>query len=269
MTTTMDALQQMLGEMRTNSAMALNILDVCQRPDSSAADLAQAIEADPALSLRIMRLANSPTYRGRREVESVHDAVARVGRSTTQSMAVTAALDADDGESCPPEFWDRAMTTAATTMICAELRGTRLPEAFPTGLLVDIGCHLLYRLAPEAYGSALDAAGAQHHILVQREEELVQLTHCQAGALALSELGLPSAMCEAIRVHHQLAEPSGSDLEVVVAAGAELAIVLDADDMAEGAPAWLVEALGQEPEHLRCRIEDEVEGLRQAAFGLR
>ena len=81
---TSEALHLILGGMRTNSALALNILDVCQRPESSALDLSAAIEPDPAISLRILRLANSPMYRGRRDVVSIPYAVARVGRSATQ-----------------------------------------------------------------------------------------------------------------------------------------------------------------------------------------
>lgn len=264
---TAEALQLMLGGMRTNSALALNILDVCQRPESSAADLSAAIEPDPAISLRILRLANSPMYRGRRDVASIPDAVARVGRSATQSLAVSAALDADNGESCPPDYWENAITSAATAVICSELMENRLPDAFSAGLLVDLGCLLLFRIVPDTYPDLLNEAGTQHQLLADRELELLQLTHCEAGALALHDLGLPMQLCDAVRHHHDRRESGDVGLEAIVAAGVELASVFQAPDETDDAISdRLHQLLGEHPEALRTRIELEVEALRQAAF---
>jgi HD-like signal output (HDOD) protein len=143
----------------------------------------------------------------------------------------------------------------------------RLPDAFNAGLLVDLGCLLLFRIVTEIYPGLLNEAGRQHQVLADLELELLQLTHCEAGALALHDLGLPMQLCDAVRGHHDPRESGDVGLEAIVGAGVELANVFEApDETADVTSDRLHQLLGEHPEALRTRIELEVEALRQAAF---
>ena len=264
---TPEALKQALAEMKTNSAMALHILDVCQRPDSDATELANAVEPDPSISLRVLRLANSPMYAARSEITSIQDAVARIGRDNTQSIAVTAALGADDGEACPPRYWERALTTAAAADLYGRLSGRRLSDAFSTGLLLDVGCYLMYRLAPGEYSISLEDSDEQHTVLVQIEDERFHLTHSQVGALALAELGLPAPLCEAISSHHHALDSSATPILVAAAAAAALADAYMGDvDMEDD--GWVAQSLGITWTDLHAKLTDSVRALEQSAMGV-
>lgn len=59
--------------------VALKVREVANDPDISANQLAEVISTDTALSARLIKIANSPLYRGRNEVESVQTAVSRLG----------------------------------------------------------------------------------------------------------------------------------------------------------------------------------------------
>jgi len=260
---TLSQLRNALAEMRTNSAVALGILDVCQRPEASAADLADAVEPDPSISLRVLRLANSPAFGARAEVSSVHDAVLRIGRNTTQSIAIEAALGADDGDSCPPNYWERSLLNAAASALCAREIGKVAPDAFSTGLLLDIGCYLLFRIAPEVYVDIIGANDGSHAALIELEERMVSLTHCEVGALALEELGLSKTMCEVIASHHRPPNADSDALLLVVTAGAALAdLLLTADEADEDdeRAVWLTTLVGP-PDHHRNALQEHLESL--------
>src|SRR5271170_7424617 len=67
------------------------ILRLVEDPDASPAQLARLIEMDPALSARVMRLANSPHYAVHDGVHSAARAVILLGVSTVRGLAAAAA----------------------------------------------------------------------------------------------------------------------------------------------------------------------------------
>lgn len=50
---------------------AMQILELCQSPDSSAAALSTAVHRDPALAAHVLRVANSTAYAGSSPVVSL------------------------------------------------------------------------------------------------------------------------------------------------------------------------------------------------------
>ena len=59
--------------------VATKIVEECENPDVTAADLGRIIADDIALTGRLLNLANSAAYRRRMPVETVEAAVVRVG----------------------------------------------------------------------------------------------------------------------------------------------------------------------------------------------
>ena len=242
--------------------MALKVLDVCQRAEASAAEVAEVVAPDPSISLRLLRLANSPSFAARRQVGSIHDAVTRVGRATTQALAVEAALGADEGASSPPMYWRRSLTSAAAADLCARTLYGPLPDAFSCGLLLDIGCHVLFRVAPADYPEVIGDNSDSHTLLVEHERQAISMTHCEAGALALLELGLPETTYSILVDHHERPAPDKSPLAIAVIAGAALADAYIAGDyVLDATPSsWLTELVGN-PELLHQELDERVEAL--------
>src|SRR5690606_15443944 len=56
-------------------AVALRIIELAQDPNADLAATARVIALDPALSARMLRVANSPLYAGRRKVENLPQAL--------------------------------------------------------------------------------------------------------------------------------------------------------------------------------------------------
>ena len=73
-------------------AIVTRLIEVVNSPDSSADDAAKLIEKDPALTSKIIRLANSAFYGIPRSISSVSTAVVILGFSTIRSIALSVAL---------------------------------------------------------------------------------------------------------------------------------------------------------------------------------
>ena len=56
-------------------AVALRIIELAQDPGADLNATAQAIGVDPALTARMLRVANSPLYAGRRRVDNLPQAL--------------------------------------------------------------------------------------------------------------------------------------------------------------------------------------------------
>ena len=73
--------------------VALQVRDIAQSEDSSIADLVKVISNDTALSARIIRVTNSPLFRGSRAIENLNMAVSRLGMAYTSNLAMGLAME--------------------------------------------------------------------------------------------------------------------------------------------------------------------------------
>ena len=73
--------------------MRLQVRDIAQSEDSSIADLVKVISNDTALSARIIRVTNSPLFRGSRAIENLNMAVSRLGMAYTSNLAMGLAME--------------------------------------------------------------------------------------------------------------------------------------------------------------------------------
>ena len=72
--------------------VALNVREVTEKEDSGVRDLIDIIEKDAALSARMIKVSNSPLFRGNQEISNLNMAVSRLGMSYTSSLAMGLAM---------------------------------------------------------------------------------------------------------------------------------------------------------------------------------
>src|SRR6056297_1367189 len=79
-------------QLPTPDGVALAIMEAWENERTTVQDLARLVQADPALSGRVLKLANSAAAGARRAVASVPDAIVRVGMQTVGQLAVAFSL---------------------------------------------------------------------------------------------------------------------------------------------------------------------------------
>ena len=196
--------------------VALRVVQVSQDPRASAADLATVVSSDPALSARILRVANSPAYRAVQEITSVQAALVRLGFVQARNIALSAALT---GAYAPDErnalfrideFWRHSLAVAfRAAELAAERPELDVPTAFTAGLLHDIGRLALYYADPAGMDQAVAAVLAGGATLEAAELAETGYTHGEVGGALCRGWGLPERIAEAAANHHD-SEPAGS-----------------------------------------------------------
>ena len=81
--------------------------------ESDAAAIGRVVESDPAMTLQVLRIANSPYYGLSRQVSSAHQAVAVLGLIMVRALAAAQVfrLNVRDARSLPKTFWEHSFAT--------------------------------------------------------------------------------------------------------------------------------------------------------------
>jgi len=192
-------------------ALYLQMLDAIQSPSASAQRLAEIASQDPALTAKLLQLANSAFFGFSHSVYSVTEAVQILGAGTLQSLALAIPLfSAFDRRKCPSfpidEMWEHSVQTGVLARrIAGSLLGdAQLPEqAFAAGVLHDLGKLILADGMAAPYAAILATARAKAQPLYQVEREVLSVTHADLGAYLLALWSLPFPLAEAVAYHHE------------------------------------------------------------------
>ena len=175
--------------------VALALTQACRRDDANLDEIAGLVRTDPALSGRLLALANAAALGGR-NVVSVDEAVSRMGLLRVSQVALAFSLiDQHGAGACAnfnyAGFWNRSLLMAAATREFGSLRKLGVAgDLFTVGLLAQIGCLALATAYPEEYAKlmALDIAPAD---LLQRERAITGCDHLQLSVAMLEHWGIP------------------------------------------------------------------------------
>ncbi len=117
-------------------ALSMQLIAELGNPDVTAERVEQMLRRDPALSYRLMRIANSASYAQTRKLSTIREAVVLVGIARLRGWLVLVALKGLPGS---PESLIDALSKARACELLAKWHGLPKPEAaFTLGLLVGI-----------------------------------------------------------------------------------------------------------------------------------
>lgn len=197
------------------------VLRVVRDESSSANDLAAVLLKDPALSARVLRVVNSPSYGLEREVGSVTQAVMTVGTRQVTALAMVTSIygmTADwQGGLDRLRFWRHSLEVAIAARSIAEKIGyQKTEEIFVAGLLHNIGLLVLESSFPEQFQSVWKATGTDTSV-IDAEEEVWGTNHARVGQFVLEQWHLPEMLCQAVGRHHHVFTPGSDDAELIPA----------------------------------------------------
>ncbi len=188
------------GHLPSPKGVAMAILEITQRDDATLQELARVVQTDPALSSRLLRLANAPT-RNEIEVTSLNNAVMHLGMTSVRHLAMGFSL-VDQYSRCQcktfdyPAFWSHSLFMAVASQELSQAARIGSPdELFACGLLAQIGRLALATLYPDDYAALLQAQ-ADAGTLLARERERLGVDHQEFSAAILADCGIPKALVE-------------------------------------------------------------------------
>ena len=218
------ALQKLVAqieEISTLPAVALRVIEVASDPESGAQDLKQAMEADPALCVRVLRCVNSAAFGLRESVEDLGRAVAYLGFNQIRDLAITATVSGlfrkptKVGKYERANLWRHLVAVGvAARMIATRTRTEGFEYAFLAGLLHDVGIVLFDQHAHEPFTKIMVTLNGELD-LPTAERQVIGWDHTQLGEAVARNWRLPEVICATTRWHHDPSSYSGAHSNVV------------------------------------------------------
>jgi HD-like signal output (HDOD) protein len=140
------ALQSGTLELPTMPDTGVRIARHLEDPAADSDSVARIIQLDPALTARLIQVANSPAFKGRVQIESCRDAVTRLGQSTTRDLVISFVLKGIFRSRHPlikqrmEQVWRHSTKVAAISYALArQVPVLDAGQAMLAGLMHDIG----------------------------------------------------------------------------------------------------------------------------------
>ncbi len=200
------------------------VLEVCNNPRTSPADLNQVISLDPVLVGRVLKLINSAYYGLGQQVTSLVRAIIMLGINTVKNLALSTAvvrslstkksfqaLDMDG-------FWRHSLCVGVSAKILAKKRGVDvklLEDYFTAGLLHDIGKIPMNAVLTGEYVKVIGLSDRERISLHKAEERIIGFDHTVSGSLVARSWKLEGAVGDTIEYHHRYLEYEGPSKDVL------------------------------------------------------
>lgn len=225
---------------------------------ASISDLEAIVGRDVALTARILRLANSPYYGGRRTVTALRHALVAIGY--VDAVQVSLALAMTSVTVRHPQSHVVMAHSARTAVIARELaRHTRAlepPEAFVAGMLHDLGKVVLLEAVGKTYAAVLERPGLTESQRLAAEREVAHVDHAVLGEQCLKRWRFSCGTTLAVRNHHRPEMSAGFDGRPAFCADALIALADWVEHMyTENGPAGLAQAIVAHP----CNVPLEID----------
>ena len=210
-----------IQEIPTMLTVATEIDRLTNDPNSSADHIGNVIKNDPALTAKVLKIANSALFAGTQRIVSLNQAIARLGYAEIRRVTIAIAfLNSFKSLFVDYEkFWTHSITTAYIAQKLNELTKVNIPSdrLFTGGLLHDIGILILDQYFTAVYKKIFDMSINKKYDLSIVEQKILGITHAEVGAFLLKKWNVPEQITDIICFHHnpQNAKISQRDTKLI------------------------------------------------------
>ena len=188
----------------------MRLAELVGSPDCHLEDVAELIAFDQALTVKLLRAANSAASGSAVPVSTVQEAVTRMGTAQVLALAVASgarpllqarvpAYGLNEGA-----LWRHSVAAAVAAETAPAFCQLDVPpETFTAALLHDVGKLVMGRfLSPEILGFIQRAHEVDHLGQLEAESLLLNVHHGELGGLIAQHWNLPPRVVLGITYHH-------------------------------------------------------------------
>ena len=192
------------------------VLDITHNKKASARDLTNIIENDPALTTKILSVANSAYYGFVKKVATISHAVVVLGFQEIQNIALgmsVVKLFGRRGTEFTEKLWSHSFAVGVATRMLANFLRLKVDgKYFVGGLLHDIGKIFLCQYVPDVFDYLLATLYDDENIYTYHalERRYCGITHAEIGGQLLNTWMFPQDITGAV-AHHHGPQISGED----------------------------------------------------------
>ncbi len=185
----------------------VRINEMVEDPATSATDVGKYICQDPALTARLLKIANSPLYGFPSRIDTISRAITIIGlRGIRDLVLASSTVEVFSRMSSElidmNRYWQHSLYCAVSARTLAgHCNALHVEPFFIAGLLHDIGQLIILHKLPEMARETHLRAGDSGMPLSQIEQEVIGFDHIQVGVELLRFWRLPPSILDAVGCH--------------------------------------------------------------------
>lgn len=254
-----------IDELPTLPVVVPKLLTLIDDEKSTISDLADTITRDPALTSKILKVANSAYYGFSKEISALKKAILLLGYKMVRSLALSIGVINNLPSKERSRHFSREhlwIHSLASATVMQEL-GKKFSNKddggylFVVGLLHDIGKIVLDLFFTELFQQAMDEAQKEQseEALHLFERKIIGIDHGEVGHVLLTRWKFPDIISAPIAVHHSSKIPEG-----INSADVAMLKIADALTHESGQGSWeahvAAESLKTELDALKMTVRD-------------
>lgn len=171
--------------------------------------VAGIINEDPALSARLLKVANSSFYSFPQPVYTITRAITMIGMKQLRDLVYATTVmnlftGLPEGMVDMDSFWRHSIACGvAARVIAIARRESNVERCYLVGLLHDIGRLVIYSQLPDLAVRILKRSRVDGILLHQAEQNALGFDHALLGSRLLKNWNLPPGMVLPVMYHHQ------------------------------------------------------------------
>lgn len=224
---TVDRVVGAIGELPAMPAIVAEVLRVTEDPTSEMEEVSRTVQADPALTAKILRVSNSSYYGMKQYVGTLKLALVILGvreiRNIVLGISVFETLRKKGADvRTAEEIWAHSLRVAGIAKGLGSEMGLGLQgEEFITGLLHDIGKMVLICHLGDDYAKLYEGLKNDQQALYDAEQSEYGFTNADVAMALATRWNLPQSLADALWYQYSnpdrpLAKASDPKLAAVV-----------------------------------------------------
>lgn len=192
-------------------AVIIELLRALEDENTNMGTIARIIAKDPAMSMNVLKVANSAFYRLANKVSTVDHAVNMLGVKEISMICVSCGAykalkpPHDAGTFDVQEFWKHSVATGVIARsICKELSIGDRQTIYFGGLLHDVGKVVLDRFAHDVYKIVIQITHEECVPMIEAEKKIIGESHDVIGGLIMEKWKFPFILADIARFHHNI-----------------------------------------------------------------
>jgi len=183
------------------------LITLIQDEKTSAGDLSKLISYDQAISIKLLKVANSAYYGFLKEVATIQHAIVILGFEEVKrlSLGISILNFMDDNSSLMmQDLWKHSVGCSLASQIISKKINVE-PDITPTSsLLHDIGKLILDNVFSKEYKSVMETVKTEKINTIDAEKKILGFDHADVGLWLCTKWKLPPALILPIAYHHQV-----------------------------------------------------------------
>ncbi len=200
-----------IDELPPLPTLVTRLLDMLSDSDIDVREVRKVIEQDQSLVTKLIKISNSTLYGGVKRVDSVSQALSRLGARTARSLILSASMQTYFFKRNPGMqtwgqlLWRHAAECGLAARRIAVAIGYEDPEkAFVGGVLHDIGKLVLMLVSPDSYCEVQKIGKRESLPDYEIERKVVHTDHMEIGGLLMAKWKMPRSASMCVKWHHDV-----------------------------------------------------------------